>query len=286
MPGETALSNVRKYDFFAILGSGTYVVGSYWLLAAAVFNPGQKPSAYETLRWLSENVEKHWPVAVASLFLAFLIGNMLRALKVNGVDDLWKNWWFEGLRKRFKYPKNNDSPYIVVLLKGSFPYPEMLKAELKELNKSRPEKERLVLKENLQDLDFTLLSGEKEITHETWHSAYNFWKAELCRESAAAFEYTQELEGRVRLFATMFWASLLGLLAGVIGVLLGTASLLVSGWEMVMLFMAILSASICFIFGSQLRRVRGQEVAAVFLAYVSLILDRARKRTHPESESH
>jgi hypothetical protein len=42
------------------------------------------------------------------------------------------------------------------------------------------------------------------------------------------------------------------------------------------------SARICFIFGSQLRRVRGQEVASVFIAYVSLILDRARKKAHSE----
>ena len=106
---------------------------------------------------------------------------------------------------------------------------------------------------------------------------YNFWKAELCRESASVFEYTQELEGRVRLFATMFWAALLGLLAGSIGLLLIVPSLSGHGWVKVMLFMMAVSALICFIFGSQLRRVRGQEVASVFVAYVALILKRSRE---------
>ena len=122
-----------------------------------------------------------------------------------------------------------------------------------------------------------MLFRSKE-TEETWHSAYNFWKAELCRESATAFEYTQELEGRVRLFATMIWASLLGLFAGVIGLLLTFTSPVGNSWIIVMFIMVTLSAFICFIFGSHLRRVRGQEVASVFLAYVSLTLKRSQEK--------
>ncbi|MGA2542181.1 MAG: hypothetical protein ABSG78_11560 [Verrucomicrobiota bacterium] len=324
MPGETALTNVRKYDFFAILGSGTYVVGSYGLLAAAVFNHRQKLSAPETLRWISGILERHWPVAVASLFLAFLIGNVLRALPISRMDDLSKKWfhdksgirkWFHdkshvGLKKvdlflkkwsrdKLHIPfKDPVSAYELALWTGSFPYPDRVKVELEALTKGMLGRERSLLEEVLHDL---VVFSEKNQQHtitthsvpqenppapvvslsacEVWHSAYNFWKAELCRESTTAFEYTQELEGRVRLFATMIWGSFLGLLAGVMGLLLNAKGLLGPDWAVVMVIMVILSAVICYIFGSYLRRVRGQEVASVFLAYVSLILDRSRNKS-------
>src|SRR5579872_625885 len=222
MPGETALSNIRKSDFFAVLGSGAYVVSSLGLLVVEIFNRNAGP--YSALRGLSHTVKDNWPVAVALLFLAFLIGNALRALKVNAADDLWKKLWFDesdGLRKHFRDLTNHERN----LIKDSFPYPAMLLAELKLLKRGIRQDERLVLEPYLIDLGFTFTEDKSESTEnklatEIWHAAYNFWKAELCRENLSAFEYTQDLEGRVRLFANMHWASLAGAITGVVGILI------------------------------------------------------------------
>ena len=89
-PTETALTRVSRSDFFAILGSGTDVVGSYGLLVGAWFS--QKSSAIEDLRWLTGVVEKHGSVAAGLLYLAFLVGSVLRALRVNLVDSSYHRW--------------------------------------------------------------------------------------------------------------------------------------------------------------------------------------------------
>lgn len=279
MPGETALAKVSKYDFFAILGSGSYVVGCCGLLFAAASSHRQDFTGAGALQCLNDTFEGHWPAAVAALFLAFLIGNVLRALPVTRVDEWWKKWWFDGLRKRFENPSKTMSPYESALRKGLFPYPDMILGELEAMNHSILVGHPSVYKEIAQELEFARSTKLPEVKiGEIWHSAYNCWKAELCRESATAFEYTQELEGRVRLFATMICAALLGLPTGLIGFFLSVFPFTGSGWVAVMLIMVILSALISFIFGSYLRRVRGQEVAAVFTAYVSLTLKRSRER--------
>ncbi len=257
MPGETALARVSKYDFFAIFGSGTYVVASYGILATAVFKGAQKFAPNEALGWLSGIIERHWPIAVAGLFLAFLIGNVLRALPVNLLDNWWPGWLATVPRRKEEPPER--VAYHQALWKSPFPYGDMLELELR------------ALKKNHKDLDFAIPEEG------TRHTMFNFWKAELCSESGSAFEYTQELEGRVRLFATMFWGALLGLVAGVTGLLLSVSWLLGPGWALLMASLVFLSALICIVFGSQLRRVRGLEVVCVFFAYVSLCLKRTRE---------
>jgi hypothetical protein len=259
MPTGTTLSRVGKYDFFAILGSGTYVLGGLGPMVTALLNGTARPTAHGTLSWIGVTLERHWSFAVASLFLAFLFGNVLRALPVNLADDWWNSWLGRHRRK----PKADERSGYHRALHGMnpFPYGDMLEMELQSL------------KLHLPDLDFAVPPQGAR------HSMFNFWKSELCRESPAAFEFTQELEGRVRLFATMVWAALLSFLAGVIGSLLCAFGILGLDWKTVMISQMAFSALICLVFGSQLRRVRGQEVASVFLSYVSLTLDRARRRS-------
>lgn len=261
MPGATALNRVNRYDFFAILGSGVYVVGSCGLLSAALLMQGQTNSAPAILERLSQSVESHWPLAVGVLFLAFLIGSVLRALPVNLMDNWWNSRWNIGIKALIirSGEAAEKRAYFRALWHDSFPYGAMLELELKALKENRP------------DLEFRLPPAG------TLHSMYNFWKAELCRENVAAFEYTQELEGRVRLFASMCWAAVIGLCAAVGGVVLCLSIPRESGWLILMLVMLVLSALICWIFGSELRRVRGQEVASVFMAYVSLTQSRVRR---------
>ena len=71
MPAATTLSRISRYDYFAILGSGTYVVGCVCFLGAAICNSGAKLSARATASWLSGEIQQHWPIAVGFLFLPF-----------------------------------------------------------------------------------------------------------------------------------------------------------------------------------------------------------------------
>ena len=243
----------------------------------------------------------NWPVVVGALFLAFLIGNVFRALSVNDADNFWKKWrlckrrLFEELCEN---PSEENWPDETAFYTSLFPYPELVLRELEAMKQSILKGHPLVSNEIDQELAFArpakppdeitkppdeITKGPDVIISEIWHSTYNCWKAELCRESAATFEYTQELEGRVRLFAAMMWASLLGFLAGVIGLLLCRADPLKINWAIIMLIMVIVSALICFIFGSQLHRVRWQEVRTVFIAYVSLTLNNHERRIDLEA---
>jgi hypothetical protein len=251
------MQNLKKYDLFAILGSGTYVVGSFGLLAAALMQGQTATSARESLDYLCGIVEKHWPIAVVSLFLAFLTGNILRAFPVSLVDNLTAEWftWFERLRRGVA----ERSKFHQALLRDKFPYGPMLEFELNALKASHATDYTIPERDNL-------------------HTLFNFWKAELCRASGCAFEYTQELEGRVRLFATMFWAALFGGVAGLVGLFACALSWVHYGWGWPLALMTGISAGICFVFGSQLRRVRGQEVDNVFIAYISLRMEMSRQR--------
>ncbi len=284
MPGETAFAKVSKHEFFAILGSGSYLVGCCGLVYAAWSsgNPDLTPPG--AVRWLGSEIEGHWPIAVAALFVAFLIGNLLRALPVNGVDNLWQTWWswkrkwLDVLRRRLRKPKKKDTPYESALRASWFPYPEMLLLELESMKKSILLLYPLVHQEIQRELEFAHLTKDCARLPEIWHSTYNCWKAELCRESADNFEYTQELEGRVRLFASMIWASMLGFLVGFVGLLPKLGNHLGTNRVIFILTILIPSAVISFIFGSYLRRVRGQEVAAVFIAHVMLKLSNYRRQ--------
>jgi hypothetical protein len=150
------------------------------------------------------------------------------------------------------------------LHRPGFPYVRMLEGELNRLKMWMPE------------INFTIpCAKEKEKRKSPIpHTMYNFWKMSLCRKGGPTFEFTQQQEGRVRLFATMFWASLWSMLPGAAGVLLSALGYLGKGWGLVTSLMFCLSAVICFVFGSQLRRVRGQEAGSLFLAYVSLYMDK------------
>ncbi len=141
-----------------------------------------------------------------------------------------------------------------------FPYAPMLQGQLR------------ALKQNVSHLHLPMpVAG-------TQHTLFNFWKATLCHKGDPSFEFSQEQEARVRLFANMFWAAFASLLPCTAGLVLALAGQLGSGWALTMLFAVFLSAAICVIFGSQIRRVRGHEVLAVFLAYAAMQADEQRSR--------
>jgi len=282
MPAATTLSRIGKHEYFAILGSGTYVVGSWGLLFASYWSYHHNLTAWQCFRQLSGIIQGHWPVAVAILYLAFLVGSVLRAIRVNPMDNFCDKWRKLLLDKLFtqknelaeekkqevkkesaeqkKSDKNHDQ--------DSFPYHRKLKKVLAVL-KAR-------LGGEMVGLDSMVDSGDST------HALFHFWKAELCREVLPAFEYAQELEGRVRLFATMVWAGALGILAGIIGVAFWASCLHGFAWGFIIFSLLVGSAFVFLVFGSQLRHIRDQEATTVFIAYVALNLERSREKAHPE----
>ena len=185
-PTETALTRVSKSDFFAILGSGIYVVGSYSLLVGALFS--QRSSASDDLRWLTGIVEKHWSVAAGLLYLSFLVGSVLRALRVNVVDSLYHQW--VGSLRRLLYrsrfwPQENlptfswvgrtwlifarwrrnqnvlRQRYDRALRRGGFPYRGLLLMESKALKKNVPELDFSLPEKGTRHLLFNLKNAPR-----------------------------------------------------------------------------------------------------------------------------
>jgi len=266
MPAATTLSRINKHDYFAILGSGAYAVGSGCLLIIAYWGHHHHSGVRESLRYASHIIKDYWPMAVGLLFAAFLIGNALRALPVDRIDDFCGKQWIRWFSRFFRRPDKSPEQKALhdKLQEGTFPFHGKLRLDLQAIKGA--------LKDDLKNLDDMLLPNE------TRHSLFHFWKAELCLENELGFEYAQQLEGRVRLFATMAYASGAGIFAGIIGMLAWMCCLLDSSWGVVMFGLLAVSVLIFLIFGVQLRQVRGQEVAGVFSAYVALILKRKREQ--------
>jgi hypothetical protein len=239
MRAATRLSKGR-FDVFAILGPGLLLVSVIILFMSAWIHP--MVSATDTLRELSENFEKHWSWSVVLLFLSYLIGSFLRAVPVKLTDRFCARAFGSVAR----------DPYDRKLYKMDFPYLAMLSDQLVALQAHG------------------IGTGTK-LPEKFAHTIYNFWKLRLCLRAAPAFAHAQELEARVRLFAGMIWASGATGTLGACGVI---ASLNASGihrtWFPIMLGLTLASLICAISLGWRLRRVRGEEVLAVFLGMLNL----------------
>lgn len=187
MPTNTTLTRIRRTDFFAILAPGLCLVVVVTLfLAACITVPTE--AAAKTINKLSGAISKNWLPGLTLVLFAYLVGSILRAIPVNLLDEAFAKFF----RKR-------AHGYDRVLYKRAFPYRPMLKIQLK------------ALQDNGLFTNFNLPEAG------TSHTSFNLWKLDLCEESPATFEYTQELESRVRLFSGMIWAAVPSLLFGLFG---------------------------------------------------------------------
>lgn len=243
MAADTALSRIQKSEFFAILAPGIYVVSAASLIAIPLIEPTATSPwqrIIQTLRGLAHD----WPIVVVGVFFAYLIGSVLRAVPVNIADRLCK--------RLFGWTARDPDSFDGLIYRDHFPYSKMLDFQLQALQKSG-------IKIRIR---WPLEKG-------TSHTMFNYWKAALCLDTPAAFVYAQELEGRVRLFAGMFWAGILGLLVCTAGVCLLLGPLPTS-WFGPLLVFVLLSLTIAGVFGWRLRRVRADEAVRVFIAFLRL----------------
>ncbi len=204
---------------------------------------GSSQDAAKSLSELSSKVKELWPLSVALLFFAYMVGNILRAVPVGAVDQIC-GWLFRRTAR-------ND--FDRALYQASFPYLPMLEKQFGALQINGVVGERCLPPEG------------------TAHTAFNLWKLLLCHRSVAAFEYASELEGRVRLFSGMIWTALLSGALGFVGVLWSLPGhRFHPSWLWIMVGIVIVSVVFALLLGWRLRRVRSEEVLAVFLGVISL----------------
>lgn len=252
MPAAMTLSRIGRFDFFAILAPGFCLVVIVVLLVTALMTgPAlNSPDAISSLRPLdaikdvSSLIKDQWPFGLVLFFLAYMAGSILRAIPVNMIDRV--------CGPLFKWTAARD--YDLSLYEEEFPYRPMLQKELEALEKN--------------GLDASLSVPPKK----TAHTTFNLWKLMLCDRSPNAFAYSQELEGRVRLFSGMLWGAIAGAVLGAIGFLLSLVGVFNVGWSLVMGGIAVVSILFFGLLGWRLRRVRAEEVQAVFFGIVNLRL--------------
>jgi len=230
-----------------------------------------------SIRWCLKVLESHWPISVGLLFFAYLTGNVLRALPVNRADAICAIWAEPGSNVFLRFVRRilvrfcrknrptrrprlwplirnlRRSPFQQDLNKRNFPYPVMLNTQVSMLTGN-----------GVPLGGFTTPEGR------SLHTMYNFWKAVLAGAKTGNFEQVQEQEARVRLFANMYWAGFLSMFPLSMGVALSVIHIFDRSWLWPMLAAFTISLVLAFTIGSQVRRVRGQEVFSVFMAYVAL----------------
>jgi hypothetical protein len=91
---------------------------------------------------------------------------------------------------------------------------------------------------------------------------YNYWKDALCLSTPTGFEYYQTFETRVRFFTGMIWAGLVGIFAA-LAILVRCQML----FQPVGILLLELSLILFITFSANFRRVRRQEVRALFLIF-------------------
>lgn len=241
-----------KGDFFSIMAPGFHLLVALLIL---ILSSSAKYNKYLDVNHLMNsaiNLNSYWPLYILAVFLAYLFGNFLRAIPVRNADNLCK--------KLFSWTAGKKSSLVAIYYSDSFPYHSALTRLLDNLRANGFPKDLFSVPDK-----------------STVHTAFNFFKTVLCAESPSAFEYTQTLESRVRLFAGMFWSSCvaiaISLILGILA-LISTSSVTWSPFHTGLLFASL---AVAVLLGGQLPRVRGQEVEYVFLAYLAYLVRTKRK---------
>lgn len=233
-----------KTDFFAILIPGSFIMGVF-VSGVLVFTQydtnigimGRFNSLFGTLK-------DNWVLSFIAFIMIFLVGNLLRSIRVNKVDRI-ASFFF----KRF-IKESRDQEYY----RNPFPYRPLL------------EKIKKGLLEVKLIVDIPLPEDRN-----TLHDVFIYWKTVIRMDSPGSFHHIQDLEGRVRMFAGMFWAGVTGILGSIV-----TSLSIISNeaarsvWGVYILLMFITSVIISAALSLSLKHARSQEVINVFLTYLYL----------------
>ncbi|HTS19963.1 MAG TPA: hypothetical protein VMP11_20475 [Verrucomicrobiae bacterium] len=246
MPTATILSRIGRFEFFAILAPGLCLV-TVMVIFGAAYALGPDQSATAAITTLNQEASKQWPMSITMLFFAYMVGNILRAIPVSILDEI--------CGRAFKWTVRGGDEYDRLAYQEDFPYVPLLKKQLTQLQEN------------------SVLEGVSLPVGLTAHTTFNLWKLTLCDRSPATFDYTQELEGRVRLFSGMIWAALISGVFGVLGAVFSRGTgIFHPSWFLVMTVVAAVSFIFVAVLGWRLRPVRAEEVRVVFLGILHLRL--------------
>lgn len=187
MPTTTVLSRV-KTDFFAILVPGFFIFGVILSIFLAFTHKDPKTSILKRIEPFFRTLKEYWLLVIILIIIGYLLGNLIRAIRVTTAD---------------KFSKTIFSRLVIseekrLIYKGSFPYP-------------------LILDKIRQDLiDSKLIAKIALPKKNCLYNAWNFWKITIGLQFPDMFNYIQNLESRVRLFAGMFWAGLVGIIGSLL----------------------------------------------------------------------
>jgi len=245
MPTTTVLSRVKS-DFFAILVPGLFLL---YIILSIFLAVTQRDPGYSILNRIKPYfaaIKEYWPLAIIIIAAAYLLGNLIRAVRVTTADELIKK--ILSLSSILTKNKEKKLGY-----KSSFPYPHILNKIKQDLIDSKQIPPLTLPEENCL------------------YNAWNFWKLSICSESPEMFDHIKELESRVRLFAGMFWAGLLGIIGNLIifvSCMFNSATRVV--WLEYNIYLLFTSTVIFIMFGLNLYRVRRDEARSVFNGYLYL----------------
>ena len=239
-----------KDDYLAVTAPGFHILIVASILFLSFASQGEPTTVWTLTEPFVKRWKDYWPLYLVIIFLVYLLGYFIRAIPVRKADKICKKLFAFGEKK------GSLSEHYY---RSSFPYYDALDRLLKGLRSSGYPEEV-----------FTLPPKD------SIHTTYNFFKSVLCSSSPNSFYYTQALESRVRLFSGMFWSGLLGTLGLLTYGAIVLYSVLPLKWELAHSIVLFFSAFISILFGSQLPRIRGQEVEYVFLSYLAHIADRNR----------
>ncbi|MCX6583148.1 MAG: hypothetical protein NT166_23485 [Candidatus Aminicenantes bacterium] len=246
MVAQEMLSRV-KTDFFAILIPGSFIMGVIVSVVLVFTQYDTELCIMERFNSFFETLKGNWVLSFIVFIMIFLVGNLLHSIRVNKVDRI-ANFFFNGLIKEPRDKAHFENP---------FPY----RAMLEEI------KTGLLKVKLIEDIP---LPEDRD----TLHDVFIYWKTVIRMDSPGSFHHIQDLEGRVRMFAGMFWAGVVGIL-GSIGSIVTLSSFIFneaawSVWGGYILFMFIISVIISAAFSLSLKHARSEEVKAVFLTYLYL----------------
>lgn len=234
-------TGLTRLGLFETTATGLVALAPVVIVGLTVADGGDAAAVWAQVLAGVRNSTKEIGTTACFLLAAYLAGSVIRAIKVDTADRLCRRLFGWAHRDEFSRRMAGEL----------FPYPGLLANLFKSIVVNGP------------------LPGAKLPEPGTHHATFDFWKLELAQVAPAAFAYVQQFEARVRLFAGMVWAGLLGTLATLAG--LGYAAVRLDapvGFQTVLLVQLGLSAAVLVVFGFRLRFVRGTEVAHVFLAHL------------------
>lgn len=228
------MGQMGKGDVFAVLAPGVYV--SFVVYACAMATGSESTeSLWDIFQDLVVNLQENPLSLLIVAFLAYLVGSLVRAIPVSFAERAYPS--FEGLKPSFK---------------STFPYPSILEAVSRDLEKSYPGLGGHVPK----------LVG---LSMKELHSLYNYWKSVVCHCSESGFDYYRSFEIRVRFFAGVIWAALAGIL-GSLYIAFDQGAFLHSA-----LHMFGISSLVFILLGGRIRKVRRQEARILLITYVAVL---------------